>query len=1551
MNDMSFYFDASNPDTPAGMTATVAYDENGEVPVFGTGLTGLAYAPGTSIWNLGQLIEAMTAGPDASFTATEIAYGGNKSSTTLAQFLGEDADTITGDGSIEMGPSGLALSGYIYIPPGVHEIAITSDDGFSLSIGGQPFSAFNGGRSADETARVAEFDGGLYEIELLYFDGGGAQSLTMSIDGLPVDQSAFYQDPDDFTNPPDGTPTVPMGEYHPSYFLGESAIEQAPDGVATDGADVITGYALDDIIDGGAGDDHIMGGYGNDQLFGGEGDDVLDGGRGSDLIDGGAGNDTLVARSDAGEQVIGQNAIGMPTREDPDGEVNPDYNKLFGYENQPIVGDDILIGGEGNDTFLISPQINAKLGIIEEHVRPDGTINWAGVAGENDEVHDHWVDSSGIDLIADFVAGEDHIAVIGHTANVYVEYADVVGDEALESIITVISNQHGGGGAHAMDLIGQVIVHGDLVTKDDIQTDDNVTYGIVDGYADVAEALFTMGEEKITIVNGEAIKGYDTRTPESDGEGNGIVLDGEGMGTNNPGAITGDPMGAFDNQFFDEALLGGGASGEEEIELTRDPFDQLGEIEVDGQTITGSGGDNRLAPDTPADPDGLPGALGYWSFSGGTDGAYGDARGEMPSVKAYTHYESQAILRTDGATENHLGEADGALYFDGEHDFAWMDHDPAFQVTQGTIAMWVRPDDADQWSTMVSKDQSGSGDGGHFRLGHTNEGGLFLRMAEGDGGQNHAWKTGADLFTEGEWAHVAVSFTEDGVNVYVNGDLIPAGAWEAFEGDEPNPNNYSEAYMLQNEEPWLFGADQYTAKLNDTVQEFATDNDNLVKPFEGAISDFGLWGGFTPGDALNGSEINQLITEGPGAALTNPSGPEAMLAGDDVIEGLGGNDVIDGGAGDDELYGGGSGDRLYGGYGNDLLDGGNGNDTLDGGRGSDLLLGGAGNDTLISRSDAGEQRAGQLVLDDPSRPFPDPSISNEYLKLIDWTDQEFVADDVLIGGEGNDTFQFETLINGKLDIIAEHVNDDRTIDWMGVAGENQRIHDHWVDSFGIDIIGDYVAGEDTISVKGHTTQIEVTYGTVDTDGDGVDDDAVSIIRAYSQQGNGGAHDEDTLGYIIVHGDRVEAEDIETDAKVAYGIVDTIDEIQEAVAPNGETRENAFDGETITGIDTRDIDGDPMSANPESFSENPWLKAGLVDLASGIPEGLEAPGIVLLDDGGATSVGSPIEIEHTEEMELAEGTVAFSFVADAPGNGQDQALFSKDHSGYQDGGHLTAFINSTGRLKVRYQSDEGQQYLYYDDAKIVAGEEYHVAFTFDNDEVQLYVNGALVDVGEGHDGGMEGNLNDIALGASTMERQGEDDNFKWPFTGEISNLIILDRPIEPAEAVFLADTGGSINGLIALHEELAEMAEEEESEEEDPVEEEETGEEEPVEEEEAEEEEGEEEETEEEEEEAPAEEEETEEEEEEEEESEAEEADDDEPSGLAAIFSQIFNLFMALFSFLGGGRNRDDDEPEEDPETSVMEVSLSDIVPTTGDLDEDLPDSEMDEEGVDDLMAA
>ncbi len=94
------------------------------------------------------------------------------------------------------------------------------------------------------------------------------------------------------------------------------------------------------------------------------------------------------------------------------------------------------------------------------------------------------------------------------------------------------------------------------------------------------------------------------------------------------------------------------------------------------------------------------------------------------------------------------------------------------------------------------------------------------------------------------------------------------------------------------------------------------------------------------------------------------------------------------------------------------------------------------------------------------------------------------------------------------------------------------------------------------------------------------------------------------------------------------------------------------------------------------------------------------------------------------MELANGTVAFSFSVNETGNWQ--TLFSKDASGQETGGHLTAFM-AGDKVKVRLQTPERDYWLYTPEGSIEAGREYHVAITFGAGGYWLYLDGVVQDV--------------------------------------------------------------------------------------------------------------------------------------------------------------------------------------------------------------------------------
>jgi Ca2+-binding RTX toxin-like protein len=280
-------------------------------------------------------------------------------------------------------------------------------------------------------------------------------------------------------------------------------------------------------------------------------------------------------------------------------------------------------------------------------------------------------------------------------------------------------------------------------------------------------------------------------------------------------------------------------------------------------------------------------------------------------------------------------------------------------------------------------------------------------------------------------------------------------------------------------------------------------------------------------DYLSGGEGNDTMRGGgDDDALSGGAGEDDMRGGrgDDVLKGGEGNDqirggqgadILLGGAGDDLLRGGGGDDILYGGDGADTLRGGKGDDKLEGGAGNDVLIGGGGNDWLLGFSWGGEpvpaQDADALV--NAGEPLEDT--------------------DTMRGGKGADTFEFRWLIDAKDEIIAKHTDENGDIDYSmnGVAGENDNVHDHWVEHIGVKIVEDYREGQgDTLVFAGHTVNLDTVTHT-DWNEDGKTDTVLTFVS--NQGGNGGAHDGDEVGTVVILNNVIDSVDV--DAGVFYGI--------------------------------------------------------------------------------------------------------------------------------------------------------------------------------------------------------------------------------------------------------------------------------------------------------------------------------------------------------------------------------------------------------------------------------
>lgn len=157
------------------------------------------------------------------------------------------------------------------------------------------------------------------------------------------------------------------------------------DYTGTNANDLIIGNDLGNIIDGAGGNDVIIGGNGDDILFGGDGDDIIYGGNGNDIIDvgsgsniayGGAGSDfiyggngnDILSGGDGNDEIYGGDGddtlTGGEGADYIQGDGSTAGNETIDGNVYLVTSDDILIGGRGNDSFIIGSEEDAENVVI-----------------------------------------------------------------------------------------------------------------------------------------------------------------------------------------------------------------------------------------------------------------------------------------------------------------------------------------------------------------------------------------------------------------------------------------------------------------------------------------------------------------------------------------------------------------------------------------------------------------------------------------------------------------------------------------------------------------------------------------------------------------------------------------------------------------------------------------------------------------------------------------------------------------------------------------------------------------------------------------------------------------------------------------------------------------------------------------------------------------------------------------------------------------------------------------------------------------------------------
>uniref|UniRef100_A5W572 Animal heme peroxidase n=3 Tax=Gammaproteobacteria TaxID=1236 RepID=A5W572_PSEP1 len=884
-----------------------------------------------------------------------------------------------------------------------------------------------------------------------------ANSSATHLPGLVFSDPGFYLELDQTKQYNEGLGSAdPLGENGEQVVFRDSPLTAGPDthyiryaGAehivlgGTNGDDILVSSEGDDTVWGDAGNDRIEGGDGNDQLRGGAGDDiisdmggddniqggdgndVLHGGNGINLIIGGFGNDFIVTGEDASEAIGGQGndfILGSKANEQDMGNEGDDWiekgtsdgapgDNFDPLGNDPIIGNDVFVGGNENDKFNGEGGDDimvGSLGFGDRYIGGSG-YDWATfkdlAQGVSIDMSDRFFDvplvpGSGASTLVrfdimeglsgsahgDFLRGDSEDATSLPTAG------------ANGSVLTNISLIDGLAGLLAAGATfydgGNIILGGsgsDLLEGrggDDILDGDkwlNVRISVranPDGTGPEIASFNSMEPMVPFMLNGtykpgqlvivrEILSGtddYDTAVYSGVSTDYSVVVDGNSVTVTDlvAGRDGVDHLTGIERlQFSDSSQASGVGTA-----VNAGPTGHLAILDattglrddtpVSGQLLRVSNlavhdADNVSATNATGAVNG-PVAY-YWQVEAlPGSGVYEDitvvAAGEATRVTGTTYRVTDDVAGLNIRVR--------AVYQDAKGTLEIVDSTPNSAPSAGpTVTGLLVQNQTLTANPATIVDADGLSNPQFTFQWQSNRGVGWVNIA---GAISSTFVlTQAQV---GQNMRVVVSYVDDfGVQESVASDILDPVA---------NVNDAPTGALL----------------ISDTTP----DQGQTLTALTGAIADIdGLgafsfqWqqgtGGtfadiagataatFTPGFAQGNQQLRVIVryTDGfgtlesltsaataavtvpPGVVLVGTNGANTLTggAGNDVISGLGGNDTLNGLGGSDQLFGGIGNDILNGGDDPDFLNGEDGNDTLNGGLGADAMNGGAGNDTFL----------------------------------------------------------------------------------------------------------------------------------------------------------------------------------------------------------------------------------------------------------------------------------------------------------------------------------------------------------------------------------------------------------------------------------------------------------------------------------------------------------------------------------------------------------------------------------------------------------------------------
>ncbi|QOE10640.1 heme peroxidase [Pseudomonas asiatica] len=804
--------------------------------------------------------------------------------------------------------------------------------------------------------------------------------------------------------------------------------------VSSEGDDTVWGDGGNDRIEGGDGNDQLRGGAGDDiisdmggddNIQGGDGNDVLHGGNGVNLIIGGFGNDFIVTGEDASEAIGGQGndfILGSKANEQDMGNEGDDWiekgtsdgapgDNFDPLGNDPVIGNDVFIGGNENDKFNGEGGDDimvGSLGFGDRYIGGSG-YDWAtfkGLAqGVTVDFSDRFfnvppVPGSGASALVrfdimeglsgsahgDFLRGDSETSATlptnGANGSVLTNISLING---LSSLLAAGATFYDGGniilGGSGSDLIegrgGDDILDGDkwLNVRISVRANSDGTGPEIASFDSMEpmvplmlKGTYNPGQLVIVreILNGT--ESYDTAVYSGVASDYSVVVDGNSV-------IVTDSVAGRDGvdrltgierlQFSDSSQASGvgtavnaGPTGS--LVILDAATGVRDDTPVSGQLL-------RVTPLAVHDADNVSATNLTGAITGPV--AYYWQVETLPGSGVYediTFVAAGEVSRAVGTTYRVTDDVAGlnirvrAVYQDTKGTLEIVDSAPNNAPTAGpTVTGLLVQNQTLTANPATIVDADGLSNPRFTFQWQSNRGTGWVDIA---GAINSTF-----LLTQnqvGQNMRVVVSYVDDfGVQESIASDILDpvANVNDAPTGavliSDTTPDQGQTLTALTGSIADLDGLGafsfQWQQNIGGTFSNIAGATAATFTPgFEQGNRQLRVVVSYT--DAFGTLEsltsaATAAVVPPPGVVLVGTAGANTLTggAGNDTLSGLGGNDVLNGLGGADQLFGGDGNDILNGGNDPDSLDGGAGNDTLNGGLGADAMVGGAGNDTFV----------------------------------------------------------------------------------------------------------------------------------------------------------------------------------------------------------------------------------------------------------------------------------------------------------------------------------------------------------------------------------------------------------------------------------------------------------------------------------------------------------------------------------------------------------------------------------------------------------------------------